>query len=95
MDKVKQMVAAGVSLPAAIKEALKNEGMTVSAFCSRYGMNRVQGGEILNLVRSPDARTCDGLARELGGQPFDWALLLWEHARPVAKDFAPPAVVAA
>lgn len=87
MDKVKQMVAAGISLSTAIKEVL---GSSVTAFADRHELSRPIASEVLNLDRSPRADVCEALAKELGGDAYEWALLLWEGARPSPERFAAP-----
>lgn len=85
MQQVKQMLAAGVSVSTAIKEAL---GMSVTAFADKHELARTITSEMLNLSRFPDLPTCTALAKELGGEPYDWALLLWKAAKPVKTRFA-------
>ena len=85
MEQVKQMVAAGVSLPTAIKEAL---GRSVTAFADSHGLSRQISSEVLNCERSPRVDVCRAIANDLGGDAFAWANLLWEGARPHAEDFA-------
>ena len=85
MQQVKQMIEGGVSASTAIKEAI---GTSVTSFADRNGLSRIYTSEILNLVRAPDAATCEALGTELGGEPFEWALFLWEYAKPDADRFA-------
>lgn len=80
MDKVKEMVAVGVSIPTAIKEAL---GMSYVDFAKKHRLNPTTarlhlGGH----VRATDG-TIDALVKELGGSEDEWRMLLWEAARPV------------
>jgi hypothetical protein len=84
VGKVKKLLDAGMSLSSAIKEAL---GMSVTAFADKYGMPRSITSEVLNLDRSPRLQQCSALAQEIGGSPFEWAELLWEHSRPRADAF--------
>jgi len=84
VDRVKQMIEAGVSLSTAIKEALP---ASVSEFCDQHGLTRPVVSDMINLVRAPDLRLCAALSKELGGEPYEWAMLLWEHAKPSADRF--------
>jgi hypothetical protein len=85
VDKVKKLMAAGMSLSAAIKEAL---GTSVTGFADKYEMPRSVTSEVINLDRTPRLQQCQALAEELGGSPFEWAELLWEHSRPREDAFS-------
>lgn len=85
MDKVKKMLDAELSLSSAIKEAL---GMSITAFADKHRLNRSITSEIINLDRAPRLDQCAALASELGGSPFEWAELLWQHSRPREESFS-------
>ncbi len=85
MEQVKQMIDAGVSLSTAIKEAL---GQSVTSWADRHSLARPTTSEVLNCERTPRVDICRALAADLGGEPLDWALLLWEHAKPRPEEFA-------
>lgn len=85
MDKVKKLMAAGMSLSAAIKEAL---GMSITSFADKHRLHRSITSEVINLDRAPRLDQCAALATELGGSAFEWAELLWEHARPQQEAFS-------
>lgn len=85
MDRVKQMIAAGISASTAIKELL---GQNVSAWADKHDLARSTTSEVLNGDRAPRVDICNALAQDLGGMPFDWALLLWESAKPSEERFA-------
>lgn len=85
MDRVKQLLAAGLSLPAAIKDSL---GMSVTSFADKYDLPRSITSEVINLDRAPRAAYCSALAAELGGTAYEWAELLWESAKPQPERFA-------
>jgi hypothetical protein len=79
MDKVKQMVEAGVSIPTAIKEAL---GISVSEFAAKHGLVRsTAAGQINGLVRA-DEKIATALSTEVGGTVDEWLDLLWHATRP-------------
>lgn len=84
MDNVKQMVQAGVSLPTAIKEAI---GQSVTSWADKNDLSRQITSEVLNCERSPRVEVCRALERDLGGDAYAWALLLWQGARPNAAAF--------
>jgi hypothetical protein len=44
---------------------------------------------MINLVRLPDTLMCAALAADFGGEPYDWAVFMWEAARPSAERFLP------
>ncbi len=85
MQQVKQMVEAGVSLSTAIKESL---GTSVTAFADENRLSRTLTSEVLNGERMPRADVCLALEKRLGGLAYEWALLLWEAARPTPERFA-------
>lgn len=90
MDKVKNLIAAGSSIPGAIKEALSQNGLSVARFASKYGLNRVETSNVINgSVRASD-RYVSALIAELGGDAFEWRVLLHRAGAPV-----PPEPVAA
>lgn len=82
MEKVKKMVDAGTSIPAAIRQALTDAGLTVSQFAEKYELNRSAISNHINgnVRATPD--TIAALVSELGGTPEDWAELLWIAAKP-------------
>lgn len=79
MDKVKEMVDAGVSVPTAIKEVL---GIRLSEFAKKHNLNATTlRMQVYGHVRAND-ETVAALAAELGGTEHDWRMLLWEAGRP-------------
>ena len=91
MERVKKLLAAGLSLPSAIKDAL---GMSVTAFADRHTLARSVASEVINLERGPREPYCSALAAELGGSAYDWAQLLWESAKPRPEKFGAEQVAA-
>lgn len=87
MDQVKQMVDAGVSVPTAIKEAI---GQSVTSWADKHGLVRPIASEVINCERTPRPDVCRALAADLGESAYEWALFLWEAARPTIERFAPP-----
>lgn len=85
MDKVKQMMDAGISLGTAIKEAL---GQSVTSWADKNSLSRQIVSEVLNSERTPRVEICRALERDLGGDAYAWAMLLWEGGRPNADAFA-------
>lgn len=81
MNKVKQLINAGATVPTAIKESL---GMTVGEFADKHGLPRPSTSEVINLGRRPTEAQAEALAAELGGTPEEWRLLLWQAAKPTA-----------
>ena len=86
MDEVKRMVAAGVRIPAAVREALARNGLhSVSDFAKKYQLSRASAANHINgIVRATD-ETLGALSQELGGTPDEWAELLWLAAKPQAQ----------
>ena len=82
MDRVKELIAEGVDVSTAVKRALRERGFSVSGFADRHGLTRSITSEQVNLDRTPRDEFCRALAEELGGEPLDWATLLWEAAKP-------------
>lgn len=79
MEKVKEMVAAGVSIPTAIKEAL---GMKIPEFAKKHRLNVNSARLHIGGHARPSDETIAALIKELGGTGREWRLLLWEAARP-------------
>lgn len=82
MDRVKELLAAGLPLPDAVKTALRERGLSVAGLADKYDFARSITSEQINLDRTPRDEFCAALATELGGRPEDWALLLWQAAKP-------------
>lgn len=83
MEKVKKLVEEGMSIPAAIKEALAQKGLaTVSDFAERHELNRAATSNHINGNVRPTDATVDALVAELGGTPDEWRELLWIAAKP-------------
>jgi plasmid maintenance system antidote protein VapI len=82
MDKVRAMMAAGVSLPTAIKEALAP--LTIAAFAEKYGRAAPTISNVINGNVKPSNADIEALVSEFGGTAEDWRMLLWEHSKPTA-----------
>lgn len=83
MEKVKKMVAAGSSIPAAIKEALAQAGFaTIAAFASHFKMQRSAVTNQLNGNVRVTGATIEALISVLGGSEMEWRELLWQAAKP-------------
>jgi plasmid maintenance system antidote protein VapI len=82
MEKVKKLIEAGMSIPAAIKEALAQNGLDVSGFAERYQLNRAAASNHINGNVRPTDATIDALVSELGGAADEWRELLWLAAKP-------------
>jgi hypothetical protein len=82
MDRVKELRAAGLPLPDAIKHALREVGLSVTEFADQNELSRSVTSEVLNLDRRPRDGHLRALAKHLGGTAEQWAQLLWEAARP-------------
>lgn len=79
MDKVKQMVAVGVSVSTAIREAL---GITDVELARRHGLNKgAVSNQIAGRVR-PTSEFVAALIAELGGAEAEWRELLWLAGKP-------------
>ncbi len=79
-----RMMAAGVSLPTAIKEALKP--LTVQAFAAKYERIAPTISAIINSSVRPSDADIEALISELGGTTDEWRLLLWEHSKPIQAE---------
>lgn len=85
METVRRMVEVGVSIPTAIKEALKAKGLEVGQFAEKYSLPEKSVSNGINANVKPTQGLVDALSAELGGSPFEWRMLLWEAARPEAQ----------
>lgn len=83
MDKVKKLIAAGASIPGAIREAL---GMNATELARKYGLSRSSvANHLSGAVRATDD-TIAALVAELGGTPDDWRELLWLAGKPAGVE---------
>lgn len=82
MNKVKRMMAAGVSLPTAVKEILSP--MTLKDFAEKHGRSVTTISNVINGNVKPSDEDVAALIAEFGGEPHEWRMLLWEHMRPIA-----------
>lgn len=79
MEKVKQLMSAGLPITAAIKAAI---GTPLSEFADRHNLPRSSVSNHLNgTVRATDD-TIAALVTELGGTAEEWRELLWQAMRP-------------
>ncbi len=86
MEKVKQMVQVGVSIPTAIKEALMQNGLdTVESFAGKHGLIRAAVSNHINGNVRATEDTLSALVAELGGTPDEWRELLWLAAKPAER----------
>ena len=92
MDKVKAMINAGVSVGTAIKEAL---GLTATEFAQKHGLPRTTTAETLSGARRPTEDFLAAIITDLGGTPYEWALLLWQSAKPEPEKYSVESEIAA
>lgn len=85
MDKVKAMIAAGASIPTAIKESL---GMPLRVLAEKHGIAAPVMSDVINGNRRATDAHLDALISELGGTRYEWRRLLWEAAKPVDEPAA-------
>lgn len=83
MNKVKEMMQAGVSLPTAVKELLTQKGLTLAAFAEKHGRAVTTVSNVINGNVKPSDGDVDALISEFGGEAHEWRMLLWEHSKPV------------
>lgn len=79
MHKVKELMAAGLSITDAIKHSL---GMTLKEFADKYSLAPASVSNHLNAVVRPTDATIAALVAELGGTENEWRELLWQAMRP-------------
>lgn len=79
MDKVKQLMAAGLTAPQAIKMAL---GMSLTEFADKHGAPRSSVANSVNAIQRASDQTIAALVAELGGTENEWRELLWQAMRP-------------
>ncbi|HWL41008.1 MAG TPA: hypothetical protein VNO75_12305 [Gemmatimonadaceae bacterium] len=85
MDKIKELIRAGSSIPGAIREVLSQRGLSIAAFSDRYDRNRQNMSMVIAGNRAPAQADVDALIAELGGTDLDWRELLHEAGRPALK----------
>jgi plasmid maintenance system antidote protein VapI len=78
MERVKQMVEAGVRVGTAIREALAelDTPLTMSSIAAKYSLPRSSTNEAYNGLRQATPAQVDALVAELGGTPEEWRDLL-------------------
>lgn len=74
MDKVKALLAAGASLPNAVRDALG--GRSLARVAIENGIHRSELYSTLSGARVASQKTIDVLVAELGGTPDEWRLVL-------------------
>lgn len=83
MDKVKQMLEAGVSLPTAIKEALSP--MKISEFATKYRLHEKYVSNAINGNARLSDKLIAALIKELPGTDAQgWRVRFWEASKPSA-----------
>jgi plasmid maintenance system antidote protein VapI len=85
VEKVKQLVRAGSSFDGAVKEALADRDLDISALAEKHDVPRKELSAVINLRLVPTARVLDALSAELGGTPEEWLELWWTAASPPRK----------
>lgn len=86
MDKVKTMLAAGVSLATAVREAVKPRSLREAALAS--GFNPTALSSIITGSRTPTDKEIDGLIAMLGGTREDWLSAIADAMRGRADALA-------
>ena len=84
MDKVKRLIKAGASISGAVREALTQNGLTISRFADKHGRNRQNMSAVIAGSRAPTDGDVAALISELGGTEVEWKALLHEAGRPIA-----------
>ena len=79
MDKVKELMAAGLPAADAIKHCL---GAPVSTWADKHAIPRSTATNVVNGVQRATDAVVLALAVDLGGTENDWRMLLWEAMRP-------------
>lgn len=83
MDKVKEFMALGLTIPSAIRAALDANGIkTVTGFCDKYDIPRGSGSNHLAATTIATDQTINALVAELGGTENEWRELLWQAMKP-------------
>lgn len=88
MENVRQMLDAGVSLATAIKEAIAQKGLTVYQFAEQYGIPSTNFSHAINGGGLLSERAAGALSDFLGGDPYEWRLLVWQAGRPEPSERA-------
>lgn len=73
MDRVKQMIDAGVRVGTAIRECLP---MSIAALAAKHGLPRTSTNEAFNGARLATPAQIAALVAELGGDEDEWRDLL-------------------
>jgi plasmid maintenance system antidote protein VapI len=83
MEKVRKLIEAGARTGVAIREALLvDRQLTVAAFAEKHDLPEKSVSNGINgNVRATEA-LCAALSTELGGEPAEWATLLWNASKP-------------
>jgi hypothetical protein len=79
MDKVKELMAAGVPIAQAIKFALAEP---VSAWAGKHRIPRSTAINTINGIQRPTDQVVAALVAELGGTEEEWRELLWLAMKP-------------
>lgn len=82
MEKVRKLIEAGARCGVAIREALLDRGLTVQTLAAKYDLPEKAVSNSINANVRPTDALVDALVAELGGEPHDWRMLLWEAAKP-------------
>jgi plasmid maintenance system antidote protein VapI len=82
MDKVKKLVDAGATISGAIREVLSQNGLSITAFADKYERNRPNMTSVIAGSKAPTEDDIKALVAELGGEPEEWKVLLFEAGRP-------------
>jgi hypothetical protein len=79
MEKIKELMTAGLPAPEAIKFAL---GCPVSAWADRHSIPRSTATNVINGVQRSTDAVVAALAADLGGTENEWREVLWQAMKP-------------
>jgi transcriptional regulator with XRE-family HTH domain len=79
MDRVKKLIEAGLTIPAAIREAI---GVPLSQFAEKAQVNTPDLSAAINGAKRPTERILFALISEFGGTEDEWRELLWLAGKP-------------
>lgn len=85
MENIKRLIDGGSTISGAIKEALSQRELSISAFARKYERNENNMINVIAGARRPAPADVEALISEFGGTDIEWREMLHDAGAPAAR----------
>jgi hypothetical protein len=85
VENIKRLIDGGSTISGAIKEALSQRELSISAFARKYERNENNMINVIAGARRPAPADVEALISEFGGTDIEWREMLHDAGAPAAR----------